>query len=50
MPIANPAVVVPFAARMRSGHMSAKKDCEAAVAIMTKIYFATAFLTVMRRI
>lgn len=50
IPIARPAEVVPLAARMRSGHMRAKKDCDAAVAIITKTYFAIAFLTVMSRI
>jgi len=29
--------------------MMAKNDCDAAVAIMTKMYFAIGFFTVMRR-
>jgi hypothetical protein len=48
MPIARPAVVVPLAARIRSGQMIAKNDCEAAVAIITKTYLATGFFTVIK--
>lgn len=50
MPIARPAVVVPLAARIRSGQMMAKNDWDAAVAIMTNMYFATGFFTVISRI
>jgi hypothetical protein len=34
---------------MRSDHMSEKRDCDAAVASMTKMYLAVAFVTVMGR-
>ena len=47
MPMVRPAVVVPCAARILSGHKIGYMQIEHAVAIVIKTYFAAAFLKKM---